>query len=142
MKRPELRLIARLLVALFCLTLVGCEKNDGESENGGADVQQSEVTYFGQWINEDVNTDSITRINITDGSVHMWGRCSPADCDWGEAPYLVSDNSLAVSWDQGFVIRAQVLSFVSEDRLCLVTESRFTDGTDRDYDLVDYFTRL
>ena len=44
--------------------------------------------FAGEWTNEDFKTRGETRINIhLDGSrivVHMWGRCHPKECDWGE----------------------------------------------------------
>jgi hypothetical protein len=41
----------------------------------------------GTWVNVDPNTGGITRVVIehtgaTD-RVHVWGSCSPEDCDWG-----------------------------------------------------------
>jgi hypothetical protein len=51
-----------------------------------ADIGQ----FLGEWHNIDPNTRGIVRILITEGDgaikVHVWGRCHPEPCDWGEAP--------------------------------------------------------
>ncbi|MEA2083067.1 MAG: hypothetical protein U9O82_02275 [Thermodesulfobacteriota bacterium] len=49
-----------------------------------ADINQ----YKGKWINTDKNTRGITKIFFNgDGggkmNIHVWGKCSPRDCDWG-----------------------------------------------------------
>lgn len=45
--------------------------------------------FTGQWCNKDFETRGNTRIRIhLDGEklvVHMWGRCHPSECDWGDA---------------------------------------------------------
>jgi len=88
----------------------------------------------GNWINMDPNTHSITHLSVSfncndtrncgidsDGnvhcppppppfSVHLWGKCSPSDCDWGAVPgnpYISSDGSRWVYsfYDHGFAKR-------------------------------------
>ncbi len=43
--------------------------------------------FRGNWVNVDNNTRGVTKLNITinsgRASVHAFGSCSPADCDWG-----------------------------------------------------------
>jgi hypothetical protein len=54
----------------------------------------------GTWINANPQTSGITKLVISalppDGHVPRmviaaWGRCSPADCEWGEVPYFLLD---------------------------------------------------
>jgi hypothetical protein len=42
----------------------------------------------GLWRNHDPNTGGITRVDLSQSGsavqIRMWGRCHPADCDWGQ----------------------------------------------------------
>jgi hypothetical protein len=85
--------------------------------------------YWGTWINEDPDTGGITRVVLEPWTVHMWGACTPTDCDWGEAPYSIHEEELHVFWDQGFALEVQVLTLVPNGTLQVETTTYFTDGT-------------
>ena len=69
------------------------------------------AALLGTWVNEDPNTNRITRVEIRNDStqtifVHVWGKCDPRDCDWGETTGHFKDANaavLSVTWNQGFV---------------------------------------
>ena len=58
-------------------------------------VISSAAQLAGSWSNIDPNTRGLTHATITAQSgmlsVHMWGACSPIDCDWGTASIPVSN---------------------------------------------------
>jgi hypothetical protein len=90
--------------------------------------------FTGDWCNSDFNTRSITRAEIyLDGDklkVHMWGRCHPTECDWGEATATAvpgDNNSILVQWNQGFVVRTQKLKLQEDGTLVLVGTSTYKD---------------
>lgn len=51
----------------------------------------------GTWVNVDENTESITRLEVTEKAdgwvIHAWGRCGPPDCDWGTVPLHMAIDS-------------------------------------------------
>ena len=61
---------------------------------------------LGTWHNVDPNTQSVTHATFgVQGDalrVEMWGRCQPADCDWGVTSLplsAVGDSSFSVIWN-------------------------------------------
>jgi hypothetical protein len=53
-------------------------------------IASAQINRFeGQWRNINPGDEGITSIVITHrgarARVHVWGRCLPRDCDWGEA---------------------------------------------------------
>lgn len=115
----------------------------------------------GSWVNADPQTQSLTRIQlrftcqdqILNGQpyppgppwhVHVWGRCTPTDCDWGEvgAQRLTSDH-IFTTYDQGFA-RRYVYARMSQYRpgqLWVWTYTDFTDPGRPDYDVHNWFVR-
>ena len=94
--------------------------------------------FTGNWVNVDANTRGITRTQISrSGSrlvVHMWGACSPTDCDWGTVSTSVSDADdkvLKIRWDQGFAVRTQTLTLLSNGHLRVNSFTRYTDNSGR-----------
>jgi hypothetical protein len=88
--------------------------------------------YVGNWANENSQTRGITRFDIRQQNgklfVHMWGKCHPTDCDWGEMEARPSGSTrLLITWDQGFVVRSQTLTFENQ-RIRLESRSNFKDG--------------
>lgn len=51
----------------------------------------------GKWVNIDENTNSITRLEVTEEAdgwvIHAWGKCGPSDCDWGTVPLHMAVDS-------------------------------------------------
>jgi hypothetical protein len=111
-------------------------------------VRESSVPdYSGAWKNENPDTDNITHFEITQTGgvahqVHMWGKCHPTDCDWGEAAgaYDSRNDLLVVSWTFDFKGETQWLTLLPGDRLELMGHVAYDDGRDpRDY--TEYFIR-
>jgi hypothetical protein len=113
------------------------------------------LSYFGgSWKNTDPETRGITTIQIRlDGDhafVHTWGRCHPADCDWGEtnavlfAPDVSSHAVQTVSavYTTNFSETRLVLRPGSGQTLQADISTHFTDNSGRsDYAASDSFRR-
>ncbi|MCI0538962.1 MAG: PASTA domain-containing protein [Verrucomicrobiales bacterium] len=89
--------------------------------------------YVGNWVNENTKTGGITRFDVRQQNgkifVHMWGKCAPRDCDWGEMEGRPSGATrLLITWDQGFVVRSQTLTLIDKQRIRLESRSNFKDG--------------
>ena len=106
--------------------------------------------FSGAWVAEDVQTRSITRVEIRARwpglEIRMWGKCAPVDCDWGRPASYVSDRisagELQVTWRPHFAEKRQDLRLLDDGRLEVVTRTHFTDRSGRkDYDGRDYFRR-
>jgi hypothetical protein len=113
------------------------------------------------WVNTDPNTRSITRIHlrfvcqdmVLNGElyppgppwyVHIYGKCHPSDCDWGEvgAQRLSSDHIYTV-YRQGFATR-YVYARMSQYRpgqLWVYTWTDFADPNRPDYGSHNWFQR-
>jgi hypothetical protein len=89
----------------------------------------ADEAFWGTWANVDPDTGGITRVEIAPWTVHMWGACTPTDCDWGETIYSIHQSQLHVVWDQGFVVRVQVLALLPNGTLEVDTASHYTDGS-------------
>jgi hypothetical protein len=139
------------LLALLMLTAgvsSSCKKDSTESEADEAaeaaspsaaeptpaETPQPAVSFAGNWVNKNPATSGITRLRITqDGTevkVHAFGKCSPADCDWGQETGGIIDNSAVLTWDQSFVIRKMTLTRRGGELRC-VLESVYTGNRPR-----------
>lgn len=131
--------------------LVVTSPNRVESTRAGFQVTclTNADQFIGNWTNVDANTRGITRTQISrSGSnlvVHMWGSCTPTDCDWGTVSTPVTDADdqvLKIRWDQGFAIRTQQLTLGSDGRLRVDTFVRYTDNSGRaDRRTTEYFRK-
>lgn len=113
------------------------------------------------WINTDPNTRGITKIHLRfncqdqvhngvpypPGSpwyAHLWGSCSPSDCDWGEvvATRLGTDHIYAF-YDQGFAKRYVYakMSIYRPDQLWVWIWTDFSDPNRADYGMHNWFRR-
>lgn len=126
-----------------------------------ADALCSTPSEQGDWVNTDPNTRSLTRVKvrfvcqdqILNGQpyppgppwyVHVFGKCSPTDCDWGEvgARKLSSGHIYAV-YDHGFAKR-YVYAKMSQYRpgqLWVYTKTDFADPNRADYETQNWFRR-
>ena len=103
--------------------------------------------FFGNWINNDVNTPDITRIVVMPAGgnnvmVHVWAQCYPTDCDWGVVPghsYVDTFNQQNVNivtaqYNPGFA-RTLVILRTAGGTLRIQALTEFTDGSGRsDYE--------
>lgn len=100
--------------------------------------------FIGSWYNVDPNTRGTTRIDIWQERgvmfVHGYGSCSPTDCDWGTVAAHAEGSSLIAEYE--FSFKVSHLTMTLENGLLRVYSThRFTDGTDRDYDMDEYFSK-
>jgi hypothetical protein len=115
----------------------------------------------GNWVNTDPNTRSLTRIQlrfvcqdqVLNGQlyppgppwyVHVFGKCHPTDCDWGEVgAQRLSTGHVYALYDQGFAKR-YVYARMSQYRpgqLWVYTWTDFTDPNRPDYGVHNWFRR-
>jgi hypothetical protein len=91
--------------------------------------------FAGEWLNEDLNTRGLTKLQIDQGDgqmrVHAWGRCHPTDCDWGIQAGAMIGQGLTITWDQGFVLRKMVVTKRTDDECGVVTDSVYSDRRPR-----------
>ena len=115
----------------------------------------------GSWVNTDPSTRSLTRIRlrfvcqdqVLNGQlyppgppwyVHVWGKCSPTDCDWGEVgAQRIPAGHVYAFYDQGFAKRYVYakMSAYRPGQLWVWTYTDFTDPARADYAVNNWFRR-
>lgn len=97
-------------------------------------VSMNPEMSLGPWVNRSPETQNITQLEIRREEdelfVHVWGKCHPEDCDWGEEGTAVVDaydGTLTIVWDHGFAIEEQELSMIREGYLKLVGHKQYFD---------------
>jgi hypothetical protein len=118
----------------------------------------------GNWVNSDPNTRSLTRAalrftcqdQILNGQlyppgppwhIHLWGACSPADCNWGEVGaenVTVGDRTyIHAVYDHGFATRYVYvdMSLYRAGQLWIWMWTNFTDPGRPDYESQNWFIR-
>jgi hypothetical protein len=97
----------------------------------------------GRWNNQNPETKGITRIEIGGDAGHptvrAWGKCEPADCDWGTQTATQAEGVIRVTWNQGFV-RRNLTIMPDAGRLRVVADSVYTDSRPA-RQLREYFVR-
>jgi hypothetical protein len=124
-------------------------------------AQQSEEGF---WVNADPNTQSLTQAElrftcqdqIHNGQpyppgppwhMHLWGACSPTDCDWEEvgAERVTIGNRTYIYavYEQGFATRYVYadMSLYREGQLWIWMRTDFTDPNRADYETQNWFTK-
>ena len=99
--------------------------------------------FVGTFVNEDANTRGITRLTLSeDDTIRVWGRCHPADCDWGEetafayGAHVGSDlrtaaDAVTVTYVKGFATTILLITPLKDDRVRVDVFTRFTDRSRR-----------
>ena len=98
--------------------------------------------FVGNFVATDPNTNGITRLTVSEGQIHIWGRCHPRDCDWGSAPMdlyapnvgaNLQDSARATSavFRPCFAIKIVIVRPMSENRLKVEVFTKFTDQSRR-----------
>ena len=118
----------------------------------------------GSWVNSDPNTRSLTRAElrftcqdqILNGQpyppgppwhMHLWGACSPTDCDWGEVGAdrvtIGTRTFVRAIYHQGFAIRSVYadMSLYRAGQLWIWMWTNFTDPGRPDYESQNWFVR-
>lgn len=116
----------------------------------------------GIWKNIDANTRSITKIvirfqcqdQILNGQpyppgapfyLRLFGKCSPTDCDWGEAESTrLNSGWLYSTYDQGFA-RRYVYARMSQrypGKLFVYVYTDFRDSSRKDYSVANWFDKV
>lgn len=88
------------------------------------------ATIGGTWLNVDANTRGLTKavIPANESYIHVWGSCSPTDCDWKRTRMLKSGNKYYASYDQGFATRRLEIVKLQDGRLCIIVNSKYKDS--------------
>ncbi len=145
MARRSAHLLSLTVAGLVIFLFSGCAGTTASP----AQANLSKVPAFiGEWCNKDFKTAGITRVHIrqvgNELKAHMWGRCSPKECDWGEAMATVRENGewLSIIWDQGFVVREQKLQLQPDGTLSVASHSHYKDNSGRaDRDSTEQFAQ-
>ncbi len=98
--------------------------------------------FYGVWSNADSDVSGIARIVVTPGTgaevnIHLFGRCRPADCDWGtqrarayaDDPASKDVRSLAADFEAGGVHRRIVLHIAVGHALRFEVQTDFADAS-------------
>ena len=74
--------------------------------------------------------------------VHLWGKCEPTDCDWGEiGATRLSTGQIYAVYDQGFAKRYVYTQITPDGKsLWLYVHTHFTDPGRPDYTLEEWFS--
>jgi hypothetical protein len=124
-----------------------------------ADAQCLTQAEDASWVNSDPATPSLTKAvlrftcqdQILNGQpyppgppwhIHVWGKCHPTDCDWGEiGATRLSSGWIYGTYHQGFATR-YVYARMSQSqpgRLRIYTWTDFASSTRQDYASDNYF---
>lgn len=133
------------------LNSVNAAHANSQPEESSASEQRADTLgtslFVGAWVNEDRNTGGGTRaeigVEMDTVFVHMWGACSPLDCDWGEETTSVSDardSTLVLSWTFRHKTERHRLTALPDGRLQVVRQAHYTDGLKRER--LEFFLRL
>lgn len=110
--------------------------------HGGLGLQPAQhasgTSIVGEWVNEDTETDTITRIEINveenTYTVRAWGACLPFECFWGavqaDVPELGADRIQAV-YIRSFDESALEINLMDNEHIECQLRSVFTDGSGR-----------
>jgi hypothetical protein len=124
-------------------------------------IAQQEV---GSWVNADPNTRSLTRADLRFTSqdqvlngepyppgppwhMHLWGKCSPTDCDWSEigadSVTIGSRTHVHAIYHQGFATRYVYadMSLYRPGQLWIWMWTDFADPGRADYESQNWFIR-
>jgi hypothetical protein len=119
---------------------------------------------YGNWVNADPSTAGIARIELRDcqsvvvcngdictiyhdagWATHVFGKCSPTNCDWGwsKAEFRLSSGHIYGYYDQGFAKRYVYakMSQTYPGRLWVYWRTDFVDPNRQDYEKQEWFDR-
>jgi hypothetical protein len=129
MKQRTVDAVSLIFAVLMILMIVAY----GQPQAGLSKVK----AFVGEWCNTDFDTRGITRVHIrqvdNQMKVHMWGRCHPTECDWGEETATIHQNGLVlgITWDHSFAVCTQELRLKPDSTLEVSYHTHYTDGSGR-----------
>lgn len=84
----------------------------------------------GTWIAKDPNTRGLTKAIISQNAskLHVFGSCSPKDCDWKTTPMRKQGNEYIAYYDQGFAKRKLQIALTRSGELCIIMYTNYTDN--------------
>jgi hypothetical protein len=104
--------------------------------------------FVGNWVNQSANTGGISRVEIRviEGAilVHMWTKCAPTDCDYGETSTPTSDANdgvLTLNWVKSGYAEAQQLTILLDGRLQVNGQINYTDPGTQDASYTYFFVK-
>ncbi|MEZ4810908.1 MAG: hypothetical protein R2819_11175 [Allomuricauda sp.] len=107
------------------------------SENPGITIENDKFPLIGIWVNNDSSARGITKCDIQYKNdrflVHVWGACTPQDCDWGEQASNLEKKdteSFHFLWASKFAEREMEYEII-EGKLKITTITRFLDNSGR-----------
>jgi hypothetical protein len=128
-----LRTVARMLVVGAILAAFATGPAAGDVSD-----------FLGVWVDADTDTSGIARIVVTPGdggqvNIRVFGRCHPADCDWGVQPARTYTGdpgskdvrSIAADFNAGVARKHLTLSLAVGHALRFEVQTDFTDGSAR-----------
>ncbi len=150
----------RYLLIVLCLSLIGPLVFGSGSAMASCIFPEEP----GTWVNVDANTNSITKAKVRfqcqdlviNGElyppgfpyyVHLYGKCHPTDCDWGEVGATRKNNGwLYTTYNHGFAkryvwVKAYPGTNFFTDRLRVYIWTDFTDPKRKDYASDEWFKR-
>ncbi len=126
----------RTFIVLTLSIIVGGLLNQ-HAEGKQVKVSDAKKAFIGDWCNTDFSTRGITRVSIKKSGgefiVHMWGRCHPKECDWGDATATLDEEKmlLKVEWDQKFCLHKQELVILHDGTLQVTCSTHYVDNSKR-----------
>ncbi|WP_147676337.1 TlpA disulfide reductase family protein [Algibacter pacificus] len=147
----ELKLGMKDLETKLILAQIHSLRNGKLTNNKQSGIASSSVIvlnedFNGLWLNTNSNTKGITKCEILFNKnrfkIHMWGSCSPKDCDWGEQVSGVFDqevNKFQMHWDQVYAESLMEYEIIG-DTLKVTNVRSYKDNSNRPSStLVEYF---
>jgi len=106
------------------------------------------LPFVGEWVNQSAGTGGISRVQIRVVEsailVHMWTRCAPTDCDYGETSTPTSDANdgvLTLNWVKIGYSETQQLTILIDERLQVNGQINYTDPNTQDVTYTYFFVK-
>lgn len=119
---------------------------------------------YGDWVNADPNAGGVARVELRDcqpvtvcngnicrivydagWTMHVFGKCSPTNCDWGwsKPEFRLSSGHIYGFYDQGFAKRYMyaMMSQYRPGQLWIYWRTDFVDPNRPDYEMQEWFQR-
>jgi hypothetical protein len=125
------------------------QRNDLLPDRGVGGIDLDDILpgldpVVGTWTNVDPETQSVTKIQITNGSgghsIEAWGACTPQDCEWGDTDLELLGTSVSDTtpdyamghWDAGFKDTVITIKLNSPKGMIADLYHTFKDGSGRE----------